>query len=144
MTERPILLTKEELNSTLKKIEMLKNYLYKKPEIPLSKKIEKLNLSHLFSKEKIEVLTIPQTIDILEKKKKIFEKIPKITIEMAFEPTADFILKLKNWFWQNVKKNLVLDIKVNPKIIGGAKIYYEGKYFEWTLLKRIENIKIQV
>jgi F0F1-type ATP synthase delta subunit len=142
MTERPILLTKEELNSTLKKIEMLKNYLYKKPEIPLSKKIEKLNLSHLFSKEKIEVLTIPQTIDILEKKKKIFEKIPKITIEMAFEPTADFILKLKNWFWQNLKKNLVLDIKVNPKIIGGAKIYYEGKYFEWTLLKKIENIKI--
>jgi F0F1-type ATP synthase delta subunit len=144
MEERPILLTKEELNSTLKKIEMLKNYLYKKPEIPLSKKIDKLNLSHLFSKEKIEVLTIPQTIDILEKKKKIFEKIPKIIIEIAFEPTADFILKLKNWFWQNVKKNLVLDIKVNPKIIGGAKIYYEGKYFEWTLLKRIENIKIQV
>jgi len=140
-----ILLTKEELNLILKKIEALKNSLYEQPEIPIKKKFEKFNLDKiLFPKNDIDNLTLDRIEDFLEKKKKSLENIPQVVIEIAFEPNLDFILKLKNWFLQKIKKSLILDIKINPKIIGGAKIYYEGKYFDWSLEKRIKNIKNRI
>jgi hypothetical protein len=136
----PFLLTKEEQVLTLKKIEDLENLLYKDPEISFSEKIKKVGLEELLPKD-INYLSKEKQAEFLFSLKENLKNLPKVTIEIAFDPSVDFILKLKNWFLENLKKSLVLEIKVNPKIVGGARIYYLGKYFDFSLATKIEELQ---
>jgi len=136
----PFLLTKEEQVLTLKKIEDLENLLYKDPETSFSEKIKKVGLEELLPKD-INYLSKEKQAEFLFSLKENLKNLPKVTIEIAFDPSVDFILKLKNWFLENLKKSLVLEIKVNPKIVGGARIYYLGKYFDFSLATEIEELQ---
>ena len=136
----PFLLTKEEQVLTLKKIEDLENLLYKDPETSFSEKIKKVGLEELLPKD-INYLSKEKQAEFLFSLKENLKNLPKVTIEIAFDPSVDFILKLKNWFLENLKKSLVLEIKVNPKIVGGARIYYLGKYFDFSLATKIEELQ---
>jgi F0F1-type ATP synthase delta subunit len=67
-------------------------------------------------------------------------KIPKVKLEIAFEPREEFILKIEEWFREKVKKRMILDIIVNPKVIGGARIEFQGKWKDFSLEKEIEKL----
>jgi F0F1-type ATP synthase delta subunit len=48
--------------------------------------------------------------------------------------------KVKEWFREKVKRRVILDIFVNPKIVGGARIEFQGKWRDFSLEKEIEKI----
>ena len=81
-----------------------------------------------------------QQVVFFEKLKKYLQKLPQLKIEIAFPPTKTFLQKVFNWLKEEMNEKLILDIAVNPSIVGGAVIAYEGKYGNFSLAKKIDEL----
>jgi F0F1-type ATP synthase delta subunit len=139
-------ITEDDLVFFLEQLNTLKKFLFSQTQIPLSerlkgkvdekfrKEIEKLE------KEKILTSSQKEQFSFFKELENFLLKIPKVKLEIAFEPSEEFIFKLKAWFQEKVKKRMILDIIVNPKVIGGAKIEFQGKCKDFSLEKEIEKL----
>lgn len=62
-----------------------------------------------------------------------------IKITLAFEPSQRTITNIFSWILGNIGFGIVLDINYDKTIIGGAVIYFEGKYKDFSLKKRLDT-----
>lgn len=67
--------------------------------------------------------------------------LPKIHFKLAIEPSSKTISKISLWLKENLKKKFILSFEIDPKIIGGAIIEYQGRVFDFTLSKEIQNLR---
>ena len=68
------------------------------------------------------------------------EKLPRVKIKLAFSPGREFLAKVSGWFEKELGQKIILDISLEPKIIGGMVIEYKGQYRDYSLSNQIENI----
>jgi len=135
--------TKEDLIFFLEEINVLENLLFKNTKKPLSEKAEKTigrSLGALlknWEKEGVIPLSPNQAFSFFEKLKKELQKLPQVELEIAFQPSEDFILKIKKWLEEATGKKLVLNFVIKPEIIGGVVIEYQGKRENFSLVKKI-------
>ncbi len=61
-------------------------------------------------------------------------------LTLAFEPTEKVIIRLANWCREQIDPQLVLDIRYEPGLIGGAVIEYQGKFVDLSLRKKFESL----
>jgi len=142
--------TKEDLNLFMQDAEKVSDLVFKNPKLSLGEKIEKAKekISNKFydfflelsqdgysNKEKI--------LKELEETKDELLKLPVLKIQLAFLPTPSFIKELSDWFKKNLKKRVLLDIEVNPTIVGGLILEYKGRYLDLSLKKEIEKLNIK-
>lgn len=66
--------------------------------------------------------------------------LPLLTLTLAFEPTEQTLKTLSEWFLLNLKKQVLFDITVDQKLIGGATITYNGKYQDYSIRPKVEAI----
>jgi F0F1-type ATP synthase delta subunit len=85
--------------------------------------------------------------DSLDAAKKFLEKIqesiaslPVLTLTIAFEPKEATLKALSEWFLINTKKQVLFNITVNTKLVAGATINFNGKYFDFTIRPTVERI----
>ena len=57
---------------------------------------------------------------------KYLRSLPEIKLEIAFSPENNFLEKISQWFEKELGQKIILDLTVNPKIVGGAIIEYQG------------------
>jgi len=57
----------------------------------------------------------------------------EISLVIAFEPRVKTIDHIYTWVSQNISKDILIDIQVDPSIVGGAQITFEGKYGDYSL-----------
>ena len=83
----------------------------------------------------------------LDAAKKFLEKIqgsiaslPILTLTLAFEPKEATLKALSEWFLINTKKQVLFDIAVNTKLVAGATINFNGKYFDFSIRPTVERI----
>lgn len=69
------------------------------------------------------------------------EKIKVIKIILAVKPSAGVILTLDEFFQKILNKKVIFDIEVDPKLIGGIQIVFDGKYGDYSVLKLIDESK---
>lgn len=77
---------------------------------------------------------------------KLQEKISTMSIvslTLAFEPTEQTMQVLSDWFLLN-KKQILLEVKVDPSIIGGAIIAFQGKYKDFSIKPKFDQIVNEV
>lgn len=74
----------------------------------------------------------------LLKKKTLELKI--LRLELAYKPDEGAIEKFYSWVLNELGKGIVLDISINPAIVGGASVIYQGKYKEYTLNYLIDKV----
>ncbi len=67
--------------------------------------------------------------------------LPVVHIILAFSPKVGLLKILHDWFYQNFKKTVVLDISVDASLIGGGVISFSGKANDYSLKNRIDTIK---
>lgn len=65
----------------------------------------------------------------------LLQKSKEVNLTIAFEPSEEIITKLSTWFVVNLKKAVILDITVDPTLIGGIIIGYNGFYKDISLKK---------
>jgi len=70
--------------------------------------------------------------------------LPQVAITIAFEPEDSLLHNLSDWFLTNIKRQAVFDIKIDKSIVAGVIIFYNGKYFDYTVKKIFQNIKIDI
>jgi len=66
--------------------------------------------------------------------------IPLVPITVAFEPKEQTLKALCDWFEFNVKKQVIFDISVDKKMIGGANITFNGKFLDLSIKARFQQI----
>lgn len=87
------------------------------------------------------------SIDSIEVLKIFFTKIQEsianmtiLPIIIAFEPKEQTLKTLSDWFLMNLKKQMLFDIKVDKNIIGGAAITYNGKFMDFSVKSKFDQI----
>lgn len=91
--------------------------------------------------EKIEINPRP-ALFFLEQLRKSLLSLPIASLETALELDRETIQKISQWFSQNLNKKIILEVKINPKIVGGIILEYGGKIWDGSLRKKIkEEIK---
>lgn len=140
------IITKEDLILFFEEIKIVENFIFKEFKIPLSEKV-KGKVREEFRKElkKLEdegaISKSPdQQFSFFEELKKELQKIPQVKLEIAFEPSQNFLLKIKGWFKERNNQEIILDITKNPEIVAGAIIEYQGKYIDLSLVKKLNEL----
>ena len=76
----------------------------------------------------------------LEKK---LQSLPEIKLEIAFSPDDNFINKIGQWIEKELGQKIILDITVNPKVVAGAIIEYQGNWRDFSSAKEIDRLFIK-
>jgi len=138
------IITTEELNSILLEIDKIQREVFEKQNGSLSKIAKELENhqleNYLLELEKIYPKNPEEQFSSLEKLKKNLQIISQIRIQIAYPVSKAFLKNIVSWIEKETHKKLILDIILNPKIVGGAIIEYQGKYENFSLEKEIDKI----
>jgi len=140
------IITKEDLIFFLGEINLLENFIFKNLHLHLFEKAKgKVNeeLRNCLQEWEREGLipSIPfQQLAFFEKLKKNLQELPQIRLEIAFSPSQEFLLRLREGFKKNLNQAVVLDIILNPQLVGGVIMEYQGKYINFSLAKKIDEL----
>jgi len=138
--------TKEELIFFLEEIARVRQIIFRDKEVSLSKKIEgKVNgelKKFLESLEKEGVISGSRERQsaFLEKLEKELQSLPEIRLEIAFSPDDDSLERISQWLEKELGQKIILDLTINPKVVGGAIIEYQGNWREFSLAKEIDQL----
>ncbi|HEX7042319.1 MAG TPA: F0F1 ATP synthase subunit delta [Patescibacteria group bacterium] len=66
--------------------------------------------------------------------------LPSVSISLAFEPQIQTIKTVSNWLYLNLKKQILLDFSVDPTLIAGIQITYNGKFKDYSLKNPATNL----
>jgi hypothetical protein len=70
---------------------------------------------------------------------------PVLEMELARplpQDVADEIIGLARQVFE--AKNIILDIKIVPQILGGARFYWQGRFFDGSLKTKLESHKGEI
>lgn len=140
------IITKEDLIFFIDEINLAKEFIFKEKEVTLSEKL-KGKVSKIFEsflkeleREKIISADPEKNRIFFDKLKNYLLAIPQIKIEIAFEPSKTFINKIYSWLENNAREKIILDLIFNPAIGGGVIIEYKGRYFNFSLAKKVDEL----
>jgi len=77
--------------------------------------------------------------DQLREIKTSIESLRELKLTIAIKPTEEMIEKIYNWATKNIDPKIILDICVDPKILSGAQVSFEGKFGNYGLQPRWEE-----
>src|SRR5579859_356027 len=75
----------------------------------------------------------------LQELEEAISHIPVMTINLARSPKQELLDTVTNWWVTNFKTHILLDIRVDPTIIAGMQIYFNGKYKDYSLRRQLEK-----
>lgn len=67
------------------------------------------------------------------------QSMPSVKLHLSFEPSYDLLSNISKWFEDVAGRPVIIDYVVNPDLIGGALIEWNGKYFNYSLQKLIRE-----
>ena len=138
------IITQEDLLSFLDDINTTKKAIFQDPSKPLSQKIQN-KTSRGFQEILKQLLATPlfrgkrKQIEFLDELRNYLLSLPKIKLTLAFQPNKEFLKQISDWLQKTVGQKIVLNIFVNPHIVGGAIIEYKGKYLNFSLIREIQQ-----
>lgn len=109
------------------------------------------NLEHLAEKIRTKEELIFFLKEIAEKEldigakeaselKKKLRALPEMKLKIAFPPKDNFIDEISRWLEKEIGQKVILDITVNPKVVAGAIIEYQGNWRDFSLAKKIDRL----
>lgn len=137
--------TKEELIFFLEEIARVRQIIFKDKEELLSKKAEgKASEELKNSLEKLEKEGVisknpGQQSLVLGELEKYLLSFKEIKLEIAFPPNDDVIERISQWLEKELGQKAILNLIINPKIVGGAIIEYQGNWRDFSLAKEIDK-----
>ena len=63
----------------------------------------------------------------------------EINVTLAFDPTEKIIDNIYTWVTKNIGPDVIINITVQPKILGGVILSYKGLYFDSSLSKKLDK-----
>jgi F0F1-type ATP synthase delta subunit len=66
--------------------------------------------------------------------------LPVLSLVIAFEPTEQTLKILTDWFLLNTKRQILFDISVDPNLVAGVAIKFNGRYAEYSIKPAVIKI----
>jgi F0F1-type ATP synthase delta subunit len=66
--------------------------------------------------------------------------LPVLALTVAFEPHTQTLKTISEWFFLNMKKQVLFEITVDRHLVAGAAITYNGKFFDFSIRPVFERI----
>jgi len=138
--------TKEELIFYLEEIIQVQQIVFKNKGVTLSKKMggkmsgELKNFLERLEKKEVISKNPGQQSSFLEKLKKYLQSLPEIKLEIAFLPSDEFLTRINQWLEEEFGQKVILDLIINPQIVGGAVIEHRGNWRNFSLVKEIDKL----
>lgn len=66
--------------------------------------------------------------------------LPVLSITLAFEPKAQTLKALSDWFVLNMHQQMLFEITVDPQLIAGATFTFNGKHMDFSIKPKFEKI----
>lgn len=66
--------------------------------------------------------------------------LPILQMTLAFEPSEAVIGNISRWARQTLAPGILLDLSLDRSILGGAIIIYQGKFFDYSLRKKLQAV----
>ena len=138
--------TKEELIFYLEELSRAQQAVFKQGGVLLSEKLkgkiseELKNFFERMEKKGMLSKNPEQQYSFLEKIKKYLLSLSEVKLEIAFSPSNDFLKEISLWFEKELGQKVILDLTVNPKIVGGAIIEYQGNWRDYSLAREIDKL----
>jgi F0F1-type ATP synthase delta subunit len=63
-----------------------------------------------------------------------------VTLTLAFEPDEETLHEFSKWFFLNTSHQVLFEIKVEPGLIAGAAILYNGKFKDFSIKPQFDQI----
>ncbi len=142
------IVTKQDSRKFIEQLERFERVLFN-VNVDLPKEMEKI-----FSQEEVDFLEAAlekEGIKLGEKTlapfiKAVKEAIlaaPTVGLELAFEPTEKVLREIADTLSSQYQKKVFIDVTINSAIIGGVVITENGKYKDFSLRKKIEDLAIE-
>jgi F0F1-type ATP synthase delta subunit len=100
------------------------------------KSVVSLELAGIISEMLKEGISIK---DLLQKIIDAVKNLQTLKLTIAVNPSEKMIDEIHHWMDQNLPAGIILEIEVDKKIIGGAKISWGGKYGDFSAISKWEN-----
>jgi len=137
--------TKKDIEEVILQLDDLINSLFN-VNIDIEKKMDEIlpqdkkqKIMEIVKRNKIDIKDTLQFQNFLKELQQRVENIPVIMLHFAFNPKEEILRSVLNWFLENLKKEVVLDIEVDQNLIGGAVVVYNGIYKDYSLRKKFED-----
>ena len=66
--------------------------------------------------------------------------LPKMKIELAFEPSEEFTSKMARFIQESSSSKVILDISPKPSILAGVTIDYRGVFRDYSYVNKFQQI----
>lgn len=127
-------------------IDTLTQTLFKSEKMSLEKALTAISATNAqkimqaFSENNLDTNDKDVVRDFLDTLKSLIKKFKIIKLVLAFDPTLKTIEKIHNFVKEKMGIGYILDIDVSQDLIGGAIVIFNGKYNDFTLRKRLEDV----
>jgi F0F1-type ATP synthase delta subunit len=75
----------------------------------------------------------PSLNKFLDKIMETITNMPAARMTLAIEPDQQILKSMSNWFLLNLKKQILIETQIDPTLIAGANIEYQGKHFDSSI-----------
>lgn len=125
--------TREEQQDVLAAIDTLVNNRYKTKNLD-----RKINPR---AHQLIELEAAGRSVSevFLKDLKKRVAALPALSLTLAFPPPAETLVKISAWLKTNIAKDLLIDLVVDERLLGGAQVAYQGHYKDYSLAKKLKE-----
>lgn len=138
--------TVDDTVSYFTQIDLLINNLYSFDRLKIEEILDRLvgeklavALKRIWESENIEGNSEKIKNSLLEIKE-VLKKLTKVRMTLAFEPSRYQVNEFSNWCRENLDEGIILDINFEKNIIGGAVFVYRGKFYDYSLRTKIEQV----
>jgi F0F1-type ATP synthase delta subunit len=67
-------------------------------------------------------------------------KMPTVTLTLAIEPEEETLKATSDWFMLNLNKQVLIEFQVDPNIIAGAVVSYQGRQLDASIKQFFDKI----
>lgn len=100
---------------------------------------KKDKLLALLDAKKIDTKNPVAVQDVFTKIEEYGNKFPIVTMTFAMPPTELILKHINNWFLENEKRKVLIDVSYERNLLGGAFISYNGLYADGTLIYKVNE-----
>jgi F0F1-type ATP synthase delta subunit len=87
----------------------------------------------LLRSNKIPIDSTSTLVNFFERIQKEISSLPQASMILAIEPSEEILKEISDWFLLNLKRQILIDIQINPDIVAGAIVSYKGKQINCSL-----------
>lgn len=129
--------TSEELEDLSSQVSDLKEAIYSTKSTTLEDALRKIVPFGIANKIRVSISSGISSQDFIEGLQKALSEVKVIKITLSLEPTEELIDMMQSFIENSTNIHKVLDIEIDPKIIGGLIIEDNGLYKDYSLRKII-------